>query len=252
MPMHNSEKLFDDCVRAAGGRRVSELVGASPEFDNADFVFEQENVVAEAKSLQKDFANDPAIEHKMHLLFNEWVNAGKVPPGYGRVAVNTGQLPLECSREIINLFKEPFGQRLKQANRQIKQIRERLDRPQALGLLLLSNDGNLALDPYMTAHLLHHLLKVKFSAIDHVIYVSPTLTIRLPGSPQDVLPFISISFPNRRSPDEAFVEKLKASWFHALEAATGEAYPDLGWRESGPGDIHDARFQRPSNSPDPL
>lgn len=239
-----SEKLFESCVPAAGGQRVSTLVGVSPEFDNADFIFDGDDVIAEAKSLQKDFLSDPATEEKMHRLLNQWMNQGTVPLAYGRVTISTQQLSTANARELIDLFKEPLGQRLKKANRQIKLIREKLNRPNALGLLLLSNESNMALDPEMTVYILRHLLSTKFSAIEHVIYVSPTLTFIHPQTGQSSYPFFSIRFPGRRQPSDAMVAKLYQSWFSALEGFTGEPLDDLGMSEGNRDEVSKMRFRK--------
>src|SRR5437899_7806865 len=103
------ESLMDQAIRAAGGQRITELVGVNPSFDNADYVFPKDNIVAELKSLEKDFLSDPAVADKMHELYNRWLDEGnEVPIMYGRGVLRTDQLPIECARELIGIFKNKF------------------------------------------------------------------------------------------------------------------------------------------------
>jgi hypothetical protein len=87
--MPDSEKILDACVHASGGVRVSSIAGRAPKFESADYRFDSENVVAELKSFQKDFLSDPVKKEKMHLLFDDWVRAGKVVPQYGIADIRT-------------------------------------------------------------------------------------------------------------------------------------------------------------------
>jgi hypothetical protein len=219
--MFDSEKLFDQCVSAAGGARVQEIVGRSPNFDNADYFFRADNVVAEFKSLQKDFLTAPDVTRKMHHLFNEWAASGKVQPQYGEAIIWTDRLPLECARQLIGLFKNPLEQPLKKANKQIAQTKQHLQCSEAIGLLILSNDGNYALDPEMTAHVLYHSLKEKYFSVEHVLLVSANVITHIPGVAAEVFPFISIDIPERRKLTEVFLNKLGICWTVVLRTATG-------------------------------
>jgi hypothetical protein len=240
----DSETILDACVAASGGVRVSSMVGPGPPFANADYWFEADNVVAELKSLQKDFLSDAATNEKMHVLYNEWVSTGKVNSGYGIVEIRTDQLPSECVRELINVFRAPFETGiLKKANRQIRETKEHLNRSDALGLLFLANDGNSALDPEMTIYILHHALKTKFSHIDHVIYFSANFTVRLAGRAEEVLPFISVRLGERREISHDFHERLLRNWFQAIDQALGFKMPMIDIGTADRSDITQSRFR---------
>jgi hypothetical protein len=241
----DSEALLDKCVAASGGVRVSSIVGAAPAFANADYWFERDSVVAELKSLQKDFLSDAAAEEKRHNLFKQWVDAGKVEPGWGSVAIRTDQIPEECARDLIGVFRNPFETGiLKKANKQIRATKHFLKRPDALGLLFLANDGNSALDPEMTIHILHHALKTKFSQIDHVIYFSANFTIRLGDRPDEVLPFMNIRMGGRRPISDQFGNRLLRNWSIALNDALGETVPLVNAGEAHRSLIMQSRFRR--------
>ena len=59
MPILDPEPLMDQAVRAARGRCVRELVGANPSFNNADYVFPTDNIVAELKELGERLSQRP-------------------------------------------------------------------------------------------------------------------------------------------------------------------------------------------------
>ncbi len=240
MQLLDPEPLMDEAIRAAGGRCVRELVGANPSFDNADYLFPIDNVVAELKSLEKDFLRDPTVGEKMHVLYNRWVDEGKdVPIMYGEGILRTDQLPIECARELIGIFKDRLeGTVLRKANRQIRETKEQLNYPDAMGLLLLSNEGNFAFDPAMMAHVLYHSLRAKFSSIEHVIFFSANLAVGTTSGP----PFMSIRFPTRRQPSDAFLHRLGSRWYEILAAATTQKFPPFGFVESSLPQIDQLRF----------
>ena len=238
------ESLMGQAIRAADGQRVTELVGVNPSFDNADYVFPEDNIVAELKSLEKDFLSDPAAGDKMHELYNRWLDEGKdVPFIYGAGVLRTDQIPVECARELIGIFKNKFESAvLRKANRQIRETKENLNHPDAVGLLLLSNEGNFAFDPAMVAHVLFHSLGSKFSSIEHVIFFSANLRVQTASSAPAPL-FASIRLPNRRQPTPEFLKRLGSRWFEALSAATGEKFPPFTFSEPSPAKIDRFRFR---------
>jgi hypothetical protein len=240
----DSEKLMDEVVCATGGQRAREIVGDNPPFDNADYLWSKDSIVSEMKNLQKDFLTDPAVSDRMHEMYNRWLDEGKdVPIMYGEGVLRTDQLPVECARELIGIFKDKLESAvLRKANRQIRDTKENLNHPEALGLLLLSNEGNFAFDPVMGAHVLFHSLGSKFSSIEHVIFFSANLRVQTASSAPAPL-FASIRFPNRRQPTPEFLTRLGSRWFEALSAASGEKFPPFTFSEPSPAEIDGFRFR---------
>ena len=242
--MLNSENLLNEAVRLIGGQRVDEIVGMSPNFSNADYIFHDENIVAETKSLEKDFLTADDVQEKLHRLHIKWVKEGKVPPSYGIVRISTDNLPKPCVYELIDVLRQPLKQHVKKASQQIKTVRSKLDMPDALGLLLLTNEGNFALDPEMTFHCLYHLLKTDYTGVESVVYCSANLVVPEVGTPWRVPPFYPVSFPGRRQPTDEFLVKLGTSWLSVLSKVTGVRYPSIGIRQGSREDIKDVSFVR--------
>jgi hypothetical protein len=244
--MHDSEKLFDECVRKCGGVRATDIVGRAPPFKNADYYFEVEGVVAELKSLQKDFLTAVETERRMQLLFDKWVNEGKVSPAYGHFMIRTNELPEDCAEELLDVFRIPLERVLCDAERQILATKEALKRPDALGLLCLANDGNFALDPQMTVYLLKRCLEKGFPEIEHVILFSANLITNIKGVREDAYVFASIRFAGRRQITETFWDKLLLAWRAVLEKVVGHTLLHRGPGMAGPEDISDSRFHPPN------
>ena len=244
--MHDSEKLFDECVRKCGGVRVTDIVGKAPPFKNADYYFENEGVVAELKSLQKDFLTAAETKHRMHLLFNKWVDDGRVSAPSGSFIIRTDDLPKDCAEELLDVFRIPLERVLREAERQILATKKALKCPNALGLLCLANDGNFALDPQMSVYLLKRCLGGGFPAIEHVILFSANLITNIKNAQEDAYLFASIRFVNRRQITDMFWEKLLSAWFAILEKAVGYSLIHRGPRMVSPEDISDSRFHPPN------
>lgn len=244
MKIFDPEPLMDRAVRAVGGCRVRELVGVNPPFDNADYLFDNDNVVAELKSLETDFLGDPSVRDKMDAYYNRWIDEGKdAPIIYGGGVLRTDEVPIECAREFMDIFKDKLESGvLRKANRQIRETKKHLVYPDALGLLLLSNEGNFVFDPAMLSHVLLHSLGSKFSSVDHVIFFSANLAFHSPQAAAGA-PFASIRFPNRRHLDDGFLNRLGTHWFEVLGAATGRVFPPFSIKKASRSEIDQIRFR---------
>ena len=103
------ENHFDNYVTDFGGKKISDLIGKSPDFENADYLFYEYKVVAELKCLEEDKGKDVNIQHKINKKYEEWKKESIVPPlGNGVSKINTRDLPPECQLDIIKIFEKPF------------------------------------------------------------------------------------------------------------------------------------------------
>jgi hypothetical protein len=242
--MQDSEQLFDECVRAAGGVRVTQIFGVAPSFENADYYFDGEAVVAELKSLQKDFLTSEETEQRMQLLVNKWVEERKIPPAYGEPVIRTAQLPKACAEELLDVFRIPLERVVRKAERQMVATKSALKRPDAIGLLCLANDGNFALDPETTVYLLNRCLENAFPAIENALLFSANLITNIKGGPEDAFLFAGIHFPGRRQIPEALWQKLQRAWHAVLERTFGKKIVNRHFRNVGPADGAESRFWR--------
>jgi hypothetical protein len=94
-------------------------------------------VIAELKCLINDPRDDVNFQRAVQRKFVEWTFAGKIPPMWGRHAINIRDLPFDCALELTSLLKKSLNRRIRDANVQIESTKELLGMPEARGLLIL-------------------------------------------------------------------------------------------------------------------
>ncbi|MCE0498485.1 MAG: hypothetical protein LV481_11125 [Methylacidiphilales bacterium] len=165
------EEAFNAVAKKCNGQLVSDIVGQSPGFVNADYVFHHDKVVAELKCLEEDKSNDPATKQRLGNLWVKWreggLVSGPVPP-----AINSRTLPPLCQNEMCRVMGEPIKRCIQKANAQIRATKSALNLSDYRGLLLLANDGNLIFEMPVMIHLIYLTIKDHFHEIDNVVFFS--------------------------------------------------------------------------------
>jgi hypothetical protein len=210
------EVLFRDFVGNFGGDLLKE-----GKRETADFLFREENIITELKTLE----NDARLEHaqKLQQLVNEWTRR-RLIMAYGRTVISLRALPPICQREWLDILLPPVEGIIRKANRQIRSTKGSEALPTAKGILLVANDGNfLHTDPLDYLNLMAIVFKKRgpngeprFPHIDGVVYFSYRVPIR--GEP---FPFW---VPAHLKPDErvlSFQEKLRIGWFSYVAKTNG-------------------------------
>lgn len=226
MELINIEKEFDKFVPDVGGQRVDEIVGPSPNFSNADYLFDKDGIIAELKCLQDNKLNDKELNKKIVKICQKWRNRGyniKITKNGWRATVSN--LPQECSKEILRLYAKPIKKRIDKANKQIKDTKTKLNKENYKGVLLIANDGNLAVDPEHMYHILSRSMMNTHSGINAVIF----FTVNYPGKAKltnlDTLVWAGLNRPNLEPVNEEFFLKLQAGWSRHLEKLTKTVIP---------------------------
>jgi hypothetical protein len=133
------ELTFREFVSGLGG----EVLPETSDSKIADYVFRKHNVVAELKSLMED--QTPAMNEKVTLAVRDWWRkGGKIPAGYDsskQLEIATAPKPIQD--RWLEILKTPIENIIRDANRQIRETKKRLNIPDAKGLLLVFNQGNL-------------------------------------------------------------------------------------------------------------
>lgn len=213
-------KEMAKCVKAIGGHVLDEAL-ENPTFENADYWFPEYNVVAELKQLTEDIGQKPEYGKQLANLYAKWIREGLVKiPSPGLVQLNTKDIPEKCVREWTGLFKKRLeSSTIQKSNSQIKKTKEYLNAPEARGLLILANDGNLALHPSLTCHLIHRLMRTYHSSIHSVIYFSANHPVNVPQLPNANNHFWIDGLIEARIPaPKELRKKLRGQWFknHAV------------------------------------
>jgi hypothetical protein len=106
------EKAFDVVVGEIGGGRVSDRVGPSPPFDNADYVFDRCKVIVELKCLEEDKIKDAGMIEKASALYARELQSGRAPVVvFGQVRMTTEGFSDEFARQIFGLYQKPIQKR---------------------------------------------------------------------------------------------------------------------------------------------
>lgn len=213
-------------VKQVGGCRVDEIVGKSPAFLNADYLFKDEPCVAELKCLERDQV--PAFVEKFRDLVHGWIREGIIPsPPPTQTMFSTNNLPHELQQEVAALYRGPFLEVLEKANKQIKQTKKHFDLEEAPGLLLLANDGNALLELEMVLYCLATAFKPdntgkrRYSGITHVIYFTANLpSVGAIPSGSHMLWVSPLIDDDRRL--SGFAERLREAWMIQHSGIIGE------------------------------
>jgi hypothetical protein len=220
------EKEFDKCIGNIGGQRVDDLLDKSPSIKNADYIFDKYKIVAELKCLQDNKLKDKELNKKLSKLHSKWSSQGyRVPIQNHGSHMSMTNLSQSQSREVLNVYSKPVKKRINKANTQIKQTKREFKKDDYKGILLLANDGNLALDPEHIYHIISNSMRESFSAIDAVIF----FTVNQPGKATftnlDTLVWSNLNRPNREPISNEFYNSLYSAWSAHLESILNTCIP---------------------------
>ncbi len=207
------------CVKQLDGTVLDEVL-KDPGFKNADYWFSEANVLAELKCLSDDLVSNKTFNQNVAILYGSWVKRGLVPQTSAKsVRLSLQALPENCALEFLDLIKKKLDAgAIKKANRQIRETKKKFATPDAKGLLLLVNDGNLVLPPGVMAYLLSRILKGKHSSIHSVIYFSVNVNSTIPGFNAHGQFWIDSLIPERDPVAPEFRKAFRAAWFSHLSS----------------------------------
>lgn len=164
-----TEKQFDCFMRQIGFSRVSNDVGYSPVFNNADYVDKNRRIVVELKILDTEFFPRGGIIDSSQAIIIQPVNVNQ--DGTGQYMFTLPELNREGKHDN---FEEPLRRVLKKANKQIRETKEYYKySSENLGFLIIAQLGLQSLSPEVTINLAQRLLIKEFSSIDGVLVCTP-------------------------------------------------------------------------------
>lgn len=242
----NVEKMFGTFVKSFDGTLVSEVVGNSPQFANADYLFRQQGVVAELKCMTKDVLADAAYQDEIGQAVERWIGTGKIPNFLGKARIQTAALPADCQREFFQILRKPVHGAIEKANRQIRETKANLNLPDAKGLLLLANDGCWSIETEAMLYLADISLGNRFTSINSVVYFTVNMPARMPGVDRDVLVWVPAARKDVRPVDKDFLGQLQKGWSAYHESLLGQHIPTIEIEEQQR--IHELRFIRRARS----
>lgn len=163
------EKQFDRFAQQIGFSRVSDDVGSSPRFSNADYVDKKRRIVIELKILDTEYFPRGGIIDSMQAIIVQPININE--DGTGQYEFSLPGLNREGKHDN---FEEPLRRILKKANKQIRETKEYyIHSSEDLGFLIIAQLGLQSLSPEVTVNLIQKLLTSEFSSIDGVLVCTP-------------------------------------------------------------------------------
>jgi len=231
--------FFERFVPACGGEVLAEVHSVP----YADFLFRDDRVVSELKTLEEDKNTDHA--RKLQALTADWMRRGLIL-GFGRFQISLPRLPQQCQREWLDILESPVEKLIRDANRQIRSTKQYLKLEDHKGLLLIANDGNcLHTDPVNYMILVSRVLqkkkdgKPRFPHIDGVVYFSYRIRSKNEG-----LPFwVPGTIANDDRMMSEFQAKLRNGWFAYLSKITRQPVMEVSSNPSAQADLARVRVQ---------
>lgn len=182
------EDFFNEYVEYFGGQVISKNEQNLVDRANADYLFKNENVIAELKCFQKDlFNNDDDIPRIFNFL-DKWEEKKLIEQSDKiKIVLGTKQLPKECYLDLLNACTKTIDRAIHKANKQISESKRTFKIPQAKGLVLLCNDGNYFVQNDVFIGLIANLMSRKYmdSDIDGFVYFTINQVATKPNSDLD-------------------------------------------------------------------
>jgi hypothetical protein len=213
------EEAWTEFVTTVGGKRIADLLSKSPDFDNADYLFEEVSTVLELKEIETEFLQTKAANSGLEKLLKRLVKEEPEwrPPLLG----GDGKYPAWFRTEFVRLARPAIVRILKKANRQIRETKEYFKFNQPHGTLIFVNDGFTSIAPDLVHALACDALIHSYSSIDCFLYVTINRYVEISGSDEPKLIW-NPSYSDRASDQLVhFIDDLGRKWFVFLEQKIG-------------------------------
>lgn len=157
------EKDFDLFMQSIGYTRVSEDVGKSPDFKNADYVNKHEKSIVELKVLDKEFFDEGGTIPSLNSVIIQPKDINED---------GTGQYTFKISDKD---YKETLEAVLKNANRQLRETTQYYweNDDEVDGFVIVVQAGLSSLDPMIIAMMTKNAMDHKFSSINGAVVCTP-------------------------------------------------------------------------------
>jgi hypothetical protein len=233
------EPIWQEFVRLVGGKLVADLVPEPRNFENADFVFPEVQVVAELKEIRTDFSASDAFRRSLDSLLRRLI--AEDPSWRPALFGGSREYPKWFNIEFARIFRPHVSRLLKKANRQLRETKMHFGIQAPTGVLLMVNDAFTAIGPNQVMAVAANALSQAYSSIDCLVYLTVNRYIELVGS--DTCRLMWVPVYSDRAPESlvAFIDDLGHKWFVHLEQMIGP----FSWRDAMTQDRSAIRGARP-------
>lgn len=182
------ENLFSEFVEYIGGFVIEKLAENKVDRKNADYLFENPQIIAELKTFTKDVFSAEDDPNRLQELFTKWLKSGELSEDQLKnYAFNQKPLPQEIINEIIERASRPIERAIYKANKQIEETKKTFNKEDANGIIFIINDGNYFFSNEGFLNIIANLIGRKFkeSSFDAIIYLTINQATRKPNSKLD-------------------------------------------------------------------
>jgi len=212
------QEMFRRTVVEMGGEILPGFVDARC----ADFLFRPRGMIVDMKILDEQVRDEHAV--KVEALTNNRIRRG-VRAMHGKELLDVPKLPPDHQQEWFDVLERFTVNLVRHANQQIRATKQRLGLPNAKGVFLIGNEGNLlrAGPEDFLALVLRMLARAKGAAQEpgffHV-HAAVYFSLEIPADAQ-VLPFWSAMQVDSEDGELlAFLAQLRSNWIESLSAAS--------------------------------
>lgn len=213
-PHIDVEGAFDEITRAHGGAIVlRDKISKSPDFQNADYVFHFEKVVAELKCLMEDNTESPSNQAKINAAIDRFYAEGKIKTKDINEE-NWPTFPAELQTALYDITSHSIRARVKKANQQIRETKAKLGLDAYTGMLIIVNDGLTSFPPAAFVHATLRAFERKTgdSEIDCFICTAANVFATIKGAPGPMLFWMPMQMQKPGKIHEGFVNRLRVAW----------------------------------------
>ncbi|CAG9212319.1 DUF3150 domain-containing protein [Burkholderia vietnamiensis] len=213
------EETWRNFVTQVGGSVVEDHVPEPRNFQNADFAFFEDDVIAELKEIETEFSEAKAFAKGFDELMNRVV--AEDPEWRPSLLGGKGEPPW-FAYEFVRLFRPALSRILKKANSQIKETKDYFKIKSNSGIAIIVNDGFVSLAPDRVKALISDILSSSYSSIDCCIYMTVNRYVEIAGS--DIPRLVWAPMYSDRASDDlvTFVDGLGAKWLEYIQTIVGK------------------------------
>lgn len=213
------EAAWRDFIRSIGGSVVEDLIQPPRQFENADFIFLEQGVVAELKEIETEFSTSQAFAKNFDELMNRLIleNPEWRPELFG----GSGESPPWFDKELYRSFRPPIQRILKKANKQLRETKLHYKIKKDKGILILVNDGFTLIDPMRVFSIACDILSNSFSSINALIYLTVNRYVEIAESDEPKTIWVTSYSDNADKELSFFIDDLGRKWFDFLESRIG-------------------------------
>lgn len=168
------EETMNKFIQYLGGSLITDILKDISGL-NADYYFDNHDIVAELKCLKKDLFSNEDDKDRLPQLVEVWFKKNLLKEDdLPDILFGKKSLPNECIDELIKAAAKTIERAIHKAIKQIKHTRILLSKPNSKGLIFLVNDGNYFLSHSHFIGLTASIISRKFSKepFDAFIYLT--------------------------------------------------------------------------------